>query len=229
MNCGGKPPFLTCSISLRTWIEQVRKGGLPPLFCFEVLHVTIPSLARSIATGAVGFALVSLCVFATVAFGERWMYRTLTILGAYLAWTLLFILLGGTVFGLIVVIRWRLPRFYLLFGLAFFAYAVGWMIAYFVLRGMLGEVVGSLGGSILMAIVFAAGFGALRSTAKVSAVLFVLNALGYFLGAAILNSLRSEMGMLLFGLVYGLLFGAGIGAALHMVQQDSTTTSLRAT
>jgi uncharacterized membrane protein len=80
-----------------------------------------------------------------------------------------------------------------------------------------------------MAIVFAAGFGALRSTAKVSAVLFVLNALGYFLGAAILNSLRSEMGMLLFGLVYGLLFGAGIGAALHMVQQNSTTTSLRAT
>lgn len=181
---------------------------------------TVPSLARSIFTGAIGFAVVSLCVFATVAFAERWMYRTLTVIGAYLAWTVLFILLGGAVFGSLTVVGWRLPRFYLLFALAFFAYAVGWMIAYFTLRDTEGEVVGSLVGSLLMAIVFAAGFRALRSTLKLSAVLFVSNSLGYFLGAAILNSLRSSTGMLLFGVVYGLLFGAGIGAVLQMVQQD---------
>lgn len=180
----------------------------------------VPSLARSIATGAIGFVLVSLCVFATVAFAERWMYRTFSVVGAYLVWTVLFILLGGAVFGSLVAGRWRLPKFYLLFGLAFFAYAVGWIIAYFVLRDTLGEVVGSLAGSILMAIVFAAGFGALRSTVKLSAVLFVSNFLGYFLGAAILDSLRSSTGMLLFGVVYGLLFGAGIGAALQMVQRE---------
>jgi hypothetical protein len=180
----------------------------------------VPSLRRAIATGAIGFALVSLCVFATVAFGERWMYRTLTELGAYLVWTVLFIVLGGVVFGSLVVIRWRLPKFYLLFGLAFFAYAAGWMIAYFVLRGTVGEVVGSLAGSILMALVFAAGFGSLRSTVKLSAVLFVSNFLGYFLGAAILDSLMNATGMLLFGIVYGLFFGAGIGAVLQMVQQE---------
>jgi hypothetical protein len=180
----------------------------------------VPSLPRSIATGAIGFALVSLCVFATVAFAERWMYRTFTMLGAYLVWTVLFILLGGAVLGSLVTGRWRLPKFYLLFGLAFFAYAVGWIIAYFVLRNTVGEVVGSIAGSILMALVFAAGFGALRSTVKLSGVLFVSNFLGYFLGAAILDSLRSSMGMLLFGVVYGLLFGAGIGAVLHMVQQE---------
>src|ERR1051325_10956408 len=28
----GKPPFLTCSIQVRSEIEQVRKGGLPPQF-----------------------------------------------------------------------------------------------------------------------------------------------------------------------------------------------------
>ena len=181
----------------------------------------VPSLSRSIGIGTIGFGVVSLCVFATVAFAEGWMYRTFTELGAYLVWTVLFILLGGAVFGSMVVERWRLPRFYLLFGAAFFAYAAGWMIGYFVLRGMVGEVIGSLVGSVLMAIVFAAGFGALKSIVNLSAVLFILNALGYFLGAAILAALRSEVGMLLFGVVYGVFFGAGIGAVLHLVQEET--------
>ena len=180
----------------------------------------VPSLARSIATGAIGFAVVSLCVLTAMAFGERWLYQTLGEIGAYLLCAVLFILLGGAVFGSIVVGRWRLPRFYLLFGLAFFAYAIGWIIAYFVLGDTVGELVGSLGGSVLMALVFAAGFGSLRSTAKLSAVLFVLNALGYFIGAAILYRLVHQTGMLLFGIVYGLFFGAGIGVALHLVQQE---------
>src|ERR1044072_9495231 len=81
----------------------------------------VPSLARSIATGAIGFALVSLCVFTAVAFAARWMYRTFNMLGAYLVWTVLFILLGGAVLGSLVAGRWRLPRLYLLFGRAFFA------------------------------------------------------------------------------------------------------------
>lgn len=184
------------------------------------LSKPIPSLTRSITTGAVGFSLVSLCVFATVAFGERWMYRTLGLAGAYLIWTLLFIVLSGAVFGSLVVGRWRLPRFYLLFGLAFFAYAAGWMIAYFILGQTTGELVGSLAGSVLMAAVFAAGFGSLRSIVKLSAILFVTNAVGYFLGAALYASLGRPLGMLLWGVVYGLCFGAGIGAALHLVQQQ---------
>src|SRR5262249_6803748 len=173
-----------------------------------------------IATGAIGFAVVSFCVFATVAYAEHWMYWRFTVLGAYLAWTVMFVLLGGAVFGSLAVVRWRLPRFYLLFALAFFAYAAGWTFAYFTLPDTAGEVVGSLAGSLLMAAILAAGFGALRSILKVSAALFVANFLGYFLGAAIFSSLRSQTGMLLFGIVYGLLFGAGIGAALQMVQQN---------
>ena len=180
----------------------------------------IPSLTRSIAVGAVGFSLVSLCVFATVAFGERWMYQTLGLAGAYVAWTLLFILLSGAVFGSLVVVRWRLPRFYLLFGLAFFAYAAGWMLAYFTLGQTAGEWVGSLVGSILMAVVLAVGFGSLRSIVKLSAILFVTNAFGYFLGAALYDSFGRPLGMLLWGVVYGLFFGAGIGASLHLVQQQ---------
>jgi len=177
------------------------------------------SLSRSTATGAIGFGLVSLCVFATVAFAERWMYQNLGLFGAYLTWIVLFIVLSGAVFGSLVAGRWRLPRFYLLFGIAFFAYAAAWIIAYFTLRNTAGEVVGSLAGSVLMAIVFALGFGALRSTVKVATVLFVSNFLGYFLGATLFNSLSAPVGMLLFGAVYGIFFGAGIGAALHLVQR----------
>jgi hypothetical protein len=186
----------------------------------QALSRTVPSITKSVVTGAIGFGLVSLCVFATVAYGERWMYRNLGLLGAYLTWTVLFIVLSGAVFGSLVVVRWRLPKFFLLFGLAFFAYAVGWMAAYFILRNTLGEWIGSLLGSVLMAVVFAAGFNSLRSLLKISAVLFVSNSLGYFLGSALYASLGLPTGMLLWGVVYGLFLGAGIGAALQLVQRQ---------
>jgi len=178
----------------------------------------LPSLAQSIVTGAVGFCLASLCVFATVAFFERWMDHNLGLLGSYIAWTILFILLSGVVFGSLVVSRWRLPKFYFLWTVAFFAYAGAWMVAYFTLGRTTGELVGALVGSILMALVIATGFRRLRSAVKLSAVLFVSNSLGYFLGAALFERLSEPTGMLLFGVVYGLFFGAGIGAALQLVQ-----------
>lgn len=179
----------------------------------------LPSLSKSIVTGAIGFGLASLCVFATVAFIERWMFQNLGLLGSYIAWIVLFILLSGGVFGSLVVDRWRLPKFYLLWAIAFFAYAVAWMIAYFTIGRTKGEVIGSLVGSIFMALVLAAGFRSLSSTVKLSALLFVSNFLGYFLGVALFDSLSEPTGMLLFGVVYGLLFGAGIGAALQFVQR----------
>jgi hypothetical protein len=190
------------------------------------LHTPVASLARSIAIGAVGFGVVSLCVFATVAFGEEWMYRTLGVLGSYLVWALLFVVLSGVVFESLVVVRPRFANFYLLWAIAFLAYAAAWMLAYFVLGRMIGEFVGSLVGSIVMAVVLAAGFGSVRSIVKLSAVLFVANALGYFLGAALFDAYTSQTGLLLFGVVYGLFFGAGIGAALRIVQQSSNERAI---
>ena len=178
----------------------------------------VPSLGRSLLTGGLGFCLVSLCVFATVAFAERWMYTRLGLFGAYLAWTALFILLGGGVMGSLAVGRWRLPRFYLLFGLAFLAYAAGWVGAYFVLRGGAGEWVGSLAGSLLMGLVLAAGFGRARAALNLSVMLFVANTVGYFLGSALNDAVGGRTGMLLWGGVYGLCLGAGLGAALHFAQ-----------
>ena len=178
----------------------------------------VPSLVRSLLTGGIGFGAASLCVFATVAYAEGWMYQQLGVLGAYLAWTVLFILLGGGVLGSLVVRRWEMPRFYLLFAVAFFAYAAGWVFAYFVLGRVLGEWVGSLVGSFLMALVFAAGFGVARSKFSLSAILFVANSLGYFVGSAVNDSIEGKAGMLSWGLIYGLCLGAGLGAVLHFAQ-----------
>ena len=189
------------------------------------MNTNIPSLQRSLLIGGLGFAVVSLCVFATVAFGERWMYRNLTVIGAYLVWTVMFILLGGAVLGSLVVRRWRLPRFYLLYGLAFFVYAVGWFVAYFMLRGAAGEWLGSLAGSVLMALVFAAGFGVTHSALKFAALLFIANSLGYFIGDTLNAHFGGSTGMLLWGLAYGLFLGAGIGAVLHFAQRWTPESS----
>jgi hypothetical protein len=157
-------------------------------------------------------------VFATVAFAERWMYARLGLFGAYLAWTALFILLGGAVLGSLVVGRWRLPRFYLLFSAAFFAYAVAWVGAYFSLGGAAGEWVGSLAGSLFMGLVLATGFGVARSALKLSATLLVAHSVGYFLGSELNEAVRGPAGMLAWGVIYGLWLGGGLGAALYLAQ-----------
>ncbi|HEX6731286.1 MAG TPA: hypothetical protein VF074_14780 [Pyrinomonadaceae bacterium] len=181
----------------------------------------VPSLRRALLTGALGFSAVSLCVFATVAFGERWMYTHLGAIGAYLVWTALFILLGGAVLGSLVNGRWRLPKFYLLYGLAFFVYAAGWIAAYYGLHGGVGEWIGSLTGSILMALVFALGFKTTHSTFKFVAILFVTNSMGYFLGSALNDYVAGKAGMLLWGVIYGLFLGAGIGMVLYFAQKET--------
>lgn len=178
----------------------------------------VPSLRRSVWTGGLGFCLVSLCVFATVAFAEGWMYERLGVFGAYAVWTALFILLGGGVLGSLAVGRWRLPKFYLLFGAAFFAYAAGWLGSYFFRSDVVGEWIGSFLGSLLMGSVLAAGFGRARSALRLSALLFAANSTGYFLGSALNAALGDSAGMLAWGCVYGLFLGAGLGAVLHLAQ-----------
>ena len=178
-------------------------------------------LSRGVLRGGLGFCFVSLIVFATVAFGERWMYARLGRWGAYIVWTLLFILLGGTVFGSLVGdTRWRLPKFFLLWGLAFFAYAAGWVFAYFTLGGAAGEWVGSLVGSVLMTIVFALGFKAARSIPKLSLLLFIANSAGYFLGSLLNEYVGGRSGMLLWGVLYGLFLGAALGALLILLPRN---------
>ncbi len=184
----------------------------------DATPIPIPSLGRSVLTGSVGFCLASLAVFATVAFAERWMYARLGLTGAYVAWTALFILLGGAALRPLVVESKQAGRFFALFALAFLAYAAGWVGAYFSLRGAVGEWVGSLAGSALMGLIFAAGFGVLRTAPRLAGVLFVANTAGYFVGSWLNDAVGGKAGMLLWGSVYGLCLGAGLGATIFLAQ-----------
>lgn len=181
------------------------------------------SLKRSIVTGGIGFCVVSLCVFTTVAYAQRWMYHRLGVTGAYMAWISLFVLLGGSALFPLVAGRRRRLRFYATFGAAFFVYGISWMTAYFSLKNGAGEWLGSLAGSVAMALVFAVEFKALRSAPLLSAVLFVAHSIGYFLGSAFYYSLGRPSGMLLWGAFYGLCLGAGIGAVLYIAQSQHAT------
>jgi hypothetical protein len=184
--------------------------------------LTVVSLKRSLITGAIGFGLVSLCVFATVAFAQGWMYKHLGVFGAYIVWIALFILLGGAALSPLVIGPRRLLRFYALFGVAFFAYGISWMESYFTLKNTTGEWIGSLAGSVSMALVFAAGFKALRSALVLSAVLFVANSIGYFGGLIFYSPLGEITGLLIWGAFYGLCLGAGLGAVLYIAQSQRT-------
>ncbi len=182
-------------------------------------HVPPPrTLAQSALFGALGFGLASLVVFATVAFGESWMYRQLGLAGAYVVWTALFVLLGGGALAPLApaTMAGRRPRFLGLFALAFLAYAAGWVGAYFTLGGAVGEWVGSLAGSLLLAVVLAAGLGVSRLAPRLAVLLFAVNSAGYFLGSALYEAIGGRAGMMLWGVVYGLCLGAGLGAALHL-------------
>jgi hypothetical protein len=183
--------------------------------------MTTPSLFRSALMSAGSFATTSLIVFATVAFAERWMYRNLGLGGAYIAWTLMFIVLGGLGFFHVLRGKWRSPRFFLVYTAAFILYAAGWVGAYFKLRGTAGEWVGSLAGTFLMVSVFALWFGSLRSLWKLWAILFVANSIGYFLGSWLNDTLHDARGMLAWGVAYGFFLGAGIGCVIHLSQESA--------
>jgi hypothetical protein len=201
----------------RTLTERGQSG--------DNVRAALPSLTHSLLTGGLGFSVASACVFATVAYAERWMYNRLGLFGAYFAWTAMFILLGGAALSSLATRPRRVFRFYLLFGLAFFAYAIGWVGAYFTLRGTAGEWVGSLAGSVLMAVVIATSFGVLRSVLFFSAMLLVANSGGYFLGSVLNDAIGGKAGMLLWGVVYGLCLGAGLGAVFHFAQSRRVSVS----
>ena len=197
--------------------------GLTPKSVAERAHLSggetrMPSLSRSIWFGGLSFCLASLLVFATVAFGERWMYRNLGLPGAYAVWTILFILAGGGALSPLVIGPKRLGRFYLLFSAAFLLYAVGWITAYFILRNRLGEWVGSLAGTILMGLVLALAFGARRVAPRLILILFIANSAGYFLGDFLNNAIGGRAGMMSWGAAFGLGLGAGLGFALFVAQ-----------
>ena len=182
---------------------------------------SIPSPSRSLLIGTIGFLTASLVVFATVAFGERWMYRTFGLSGAYLIWTTLFIAIAGSLLSRLVLGPGRFQRFFVLFTAAFLLYAIGWIAAYFVIRGAGGEIAGSLAGTALMAGVICIVFGRTDKFLTVLLILFVGNSIGYFLGRLLNDSFQGRLGMLMWGVCFGIGLGAALGKVFYEIQSHA--------
>lgn len=182
-------------------------------------EVRFLTLSQSIIFGSIGFCTASLVVFATVAFGERWMYQEFGRYGAYAVWALLFVLIGGGALSLLTVGPARLLRFYLLFCVVFFLYAAGWVAAYFTSPNMTGEWIGSLAGTVLMSLVLAWAFGAMSAFPKIALVTFITHSAGYFAGSLLNNWIGGKAGMMMWGAAYGLGTGAGFGYAFYELQR----------
>lgn len=202
----------------------------------------VPTFRQSLFIGGLGFGLVSVVAFAIWALAGRRLAGAFGEGGMYAACATAYIGFAGLVFGQLVVGPGGTARIYGLFSTAFAAYAAVWCAAWFGLAGrggfgngtLFAEFMGSLFGSSVMAWVLAAGFGAQRQFLRLAAVLFGLNALGYFLGEVWWRWLREDAGrvlggylgreqrqmiaMLGWGLLYGCFFGIGIGYVIFAAQ-----------
>jgi len=172
----------------------------------------------SVMGGALGSGSVSVLVFASWAYAGKWFYGNLGEAGAYLAWALLFIGGAGGLLGRLVIGPGSAQRFCGGFALAFLAYSLVWMAAWFAFPDKLGETLGALAGTAVFGLLLCAMFQGWSKWPSVLAGLAVGNVIGYFLGDALHTQYGGSVGKLLWGASYGLGFGAGIGHALHAVQ-----------
>lgn len=195
-------------------IKRVELGAKPAM---------APTLGRSLIVGALGFCAVSLLVFATWSYGERWMYSQFGVYGAYFIWIALFMFTSGAVLSPLIIGPGRLLRFYCFFVVAFFCYGAAWTLIYLNVRGGLRpwrEWLASLAGSIIWALLIALAFGAMKQLWKLMAVMFLAHSAGYFIGTAVFWGMRSETGNLLYGAIYGVGMGLGLGGCFYIAQTE---------
>lgn len=195
----------------------------------------LPSLGASVMRGIIGFTIVSIAGFIPWAIFGRWFYRQIGEAGLYAVCAIVFIGLSGLLMHRLIIGSGSLGRFYKLFSLSFVVYSVAWIVGWMLLRGHPGSLVGLFAGTALMGWMLAVAFDAQKSIVQVIAALFILNALGYFVGgwveAAAISSrqisvfgtalekrTQAMIAKLLWGVCYGIGFGAGLGLAFHICQ-----------
>jgi len=181
-------------------------------------------LVRRLLRGALGFGVVSTLVFSTVAFAERWMYQNLTVPGAYVVWTVLFLVASPVAFMPLIPMTATRRMFPVWFNMAFLAYCALWCAGWFLSPNTLGEVVGCIAGSIALAGVLVA-CRYVQSLPVAGVVLAICNVLGYFAGGYLNAKLGGPAGMLSWGLLFGAGTGAGIGAILTFKPKEAQTNA----
>ena len=185
----------------------------------------IPSVYVGPSHGATRFAAASTLVFSTVAFAERWMYANLTIAGAYVVWTLLFLIVAPLAFIHLLGESPQRRAFPVWFNIAFLAYCALWCAGWFVSPNTLGEVVGCVAGSLVMAGVLC-GRGFVRTPfVTAGLVLAVCNLVGYFVGGFLNARIGGPVGMLAWGMLFGAGTGAGIGSILASQTAEAQATT----
>lgn len=168
-------------------------------------------MGRSVGLGALGFGLVSVVVYGTVAFGGRWFYRTLTEAGAYAFWAGVYLLGAPWLLARLLAPVGMRRRYGLAFVVGFLAYAVGWVAAYFPMRNKPGELLASVLGPALFAVVMSVAFRNKRVWPSTAVAMSVGHGLGYFAGDFLNSALGGAAGMLMWGVCHGLGYGAAIG------------------
>ncbi len=181
----------------------------------------VPSLGASLMRGMIGFTVVSVAGFVPWAVFGKGLQKLVGEAGLYAVCALVFLGLTAPLLHRLIIGPGSVSRFYKLFGISFTAYSVAWIMGWMALRGHPGSIAGLLAGTMVMACMLVAAFDALRSVVKVFFALFVLNAIGYFVGgvseAALIKS-YPLIAKLSWGLFYGIGLGAGLGLAFHFCQ-----------
>src|SRR5690349_7422991 len=174
------------------------------------------SLPRALLIGTGGFTVASLIVYGFWSVAGRAIERAVGEAGFYAACAALFVLLGSALLKPLAPISF--PRFALIFGGAFFSYALCWCLAWFLVRGRAGEWLGAFAGSLAFCTLLAARFRAWPSVVVSTLILFLGHSAGYFFGGVAYARIP-VLPKIAWGLFYGLGTGAGIGFAFYNAQR----------
>jgi hypothetical protein len=194
------------------------------------------SMCQALLRGSLGFAGVSVAAFAVWACAGKWLHAHVGEAGLYVACAMVFIVFSGLALHGLARGPGSLVRFYKIFLPAFGCYAVAWSAAWLACGFGLGEWLGCLVGSFVLAVMIGRGLGHFHSVLKVSLVMFALHSAGYFLGEKLfywlVNSTHGGMrgtplaalAKLGWGMLYGLGLGAGLGYAFFTFQIEPKGT-----
>jgi hypothetical protein len=177
---------------------------------------------RAAVLGILGFGVPSLVVYGTVAFAGRWLYRNLTEPGAYAFWAALYLLGAPWLLGRLLVAPARRRWFLGWFVLGFVAYALGWVAAYFPLRGKTGELIASGLGPALFALVLCRAYRRPGAWPSLGLVLGIGHTLGYFAGDWVNTAAGGPGGMVGWGACHGAGYGAALGWAIAKLEGGRT-------
>ena len=180
-----------------------------------------PSLPFAIIYGCLSFGAVS-----TLAY-SIWAFRLVPgTAGLYTTTALVYLGLGGLALSRLVAVPGAARRFTLCFATVFLAYAVGWCVFWFGLRGKyLADLWGAMAGLAAMTWLFQLAFGRRRGFLGMFLVLLALHSAGYYAGEQLYAAVGRANGRLLWGAAHGLGFGAGLGYVLFHCQRRAPVAS----